>query len=508
MDREAHSPEWGLLGLRMEVLRGGLRRFRDGEAEGAGTVRRMARVLRLWGQDEGIPEIEGRGFRLEVCPEMEVPENGEALLALLDELLATEDGPGEVPGHLILAVEDEPAEATLLESALQAPGRAVEIVSTVAEAQEALAAGNVSLLILDLALPDEDGRGLLIQAREVDRNRNLPILVLSGNVRPETKSECLALGANAFFEKPLDAPQLAAAVASYLRRESERRAEEETDPLTGLLDRVHFRSLWAKRSFPEPTSVGLVGLDRFRTIRDRFGEGVSDAVVGAVASLLKEILPRTCVCVRWGVSEFLILAPGLDRTGTGALLNHVLKRLRNTGHADSRGETFRVTASGGVVELKPGDPMDLVILEAERRLAWAAGTGGNTLAEDAKPEEPATVLLAEDDPLSAGILQHRLESEGFKVLHYPDGALALEGAMAHQVSMAILDVKMPVMDGFELLGRLRKVPMYQDLPIMMLTSMGSEEDIVQGFRLGADDYMLKPFSPVEVVARARRLLRR
>ena len=65
--------------------------------------------------------------------------------------------------------------------------------------------------------------------------------------------------------------------------------------------------------------------------------------------------------------------------------------------------------------------------------------------------------------------------------------------------MAILDVKMPGMDGFELLERLRKVPAYYELPIMMLTSMGREEDIARGFDLGADDYMVKPFSPVEVL---------
>ena len=74
--------------------------------------------------------------------------------------------------------------------------------------------------------------------------------------------------------------------------------------------------------------------------------------------------------------------------------------------------------------------------------------------------------------------------------------------------MAILDVKMPEMDGFELLDRLRKVPNYYEIPIMMLTSMGREEDIARGFELGADDYMVKPFSPVEVLARVRRLLSR
>jgi DNA-binding response OmpR family regulator len=67
---------------------------------------------------------------------------------------------------------------------------------------------------------------------------------------------------------------------------------------------------------------------------------------------------------------------------------------------------------------------------------------------------------------------------------------------------------MPGMDGFEVLGRLRKDPRYSRTPIVMLTSLGQEADVVRGFGLGADDYILKPFSPTELTARVRRLLAR
>jgi len=133
---------------------------------------------------------------------------------------------------------------------------------------------------------------------------------------------------------------------------------------------------------------------------------------------------------------------------------------------------------------------------------------GDNPSGKAPGDELTTILVAEDDLLSAAVLLDRLEREGFRVLHFPDGVQALEGALAESVDLAVLDVKMPGMDGFELLENLRKVPRYHDLPIMMLTSMGSKEDIARGFDLGADDYMLKPFSPVEVLARIRRLLDR
>lgn len=150
--------------------------------------------------------------------------------------------------------------------------------------------------------------------------------------------------------------------------------------------------------------------------------------------------------------------------------------------------------------------LDDAVEEARALLEEAMEAGENTLAEKVGPEEAVTILVAEDDPLSAEVLLHQLKKEGFQVLHYPDGAQALEGALSNRIALAILDVKMPGMDGFELLESLRKVPAYFDVPIMMLTSMGREEDIARGFELGADDYMVKPFSPVEVLARVRRLL--
>jgi len=107
------------------------------------------------------------------------------------------------------------------------------------------------------------------------------------------------------------------------------------------------------------------------------------------------------------------------------------------------------------------------------------------------------------------VVKHRLEREGITVRHCPDGPTACRVAPQLRPSLAILDVKMPGMDGFEVLERLRAEPALRQMPVMMLTSMGSEQDVVRGLQLGADDYVVKPFSPVELVARVHRhLLRR
>ena len=116
-----------------------------------------------------------------------------------------------------------------------------------------------------------------------------------------------------------------------------------------------------------------------------------------------------------------------------------------------------------------------------------------------------TVLLAEDDVAIRDLLLHHLDREGFRVVAVGDGLAALRAARKG-ATFAILDVGLPGMDGFEVARTLRRDG--KDLPIMMLTARTDEIDRVVGFELGADDYVTKPFSPHEVVARIKAILRR
>jgi len=117
-----------------------------------------------------------------------------------------------------------------------------------------------------------------------------------------------------------------------------------------------------------------------------------------------------------------------------------------------------------------------------------------------------TVLVAEDDELLASVIRHRLSRDGFQVEHVFDGASALQALQARPFALAILDVKMPVTDGFEVLTRLRAdAGVNAGIPVIMLTAMGSEKDVVRGYDLGASDYIVKPFSPVELLARVKSL---
>ena len=116
-----------------------------------------------------------------------------------------------------------------------------------------------------------------------------------------------------------------------------------------------------------------------------------------------------------------------------------------------------------------------------------------------------TIALVDDDRNILTSVSMALEAEGFKVRTYNDGAEALRGLTAQAADLAVLDIKMPRMDGMELLQRLRK---QSAIPVIFLTSKDDEVDELLGLRMGADDYIKKPFSQKLMIERIRALLRR
>jgi DNA-binding response OmpR family regulator len=121
---------------------------------------------------------------------------------------------------------------------------------------------------------------------------------------------------------------------------------------------------------------------------------------------------------------------------------------------------------------------------------------------------PPRLLIVEDDVHMSYLLGYLAERERFTVEIIADGRKALERIDAGPaVDMVLLDVMLPYTDGFELLARLRTNPEWKDVPVIILTSKTREHDAVRAMSLGADDYLTKPFSPPELVARIRRRLR-
>jgi two-component system response regulator AdeR len=117
----------------------------------------------------------------------------------------------------------------------------------------------------------------------------------------------------------------------------------------------------------------------------------------------------------------------------------------------------------------------------------------------------ALILVAEDEPEIAEVIAAYLEREGFRTVHASDGRSALDLHLALKPDLVMLDVQMPRLNGWEVLAELRR---RGDTPVIMLTALDQDIDKLQALRIGADDYVVKPFNAVEVAARARAVLRR
>lgn len=119
-----------------------------------------------------------------------------------------------------------------------------------------------------------------------------------------------------------------------------------------------------------------------------------------------------------------------------------------------------------------------------------------------------TIVLIEDDPDIVQLLVHYLQTAGYQVHTESNGSAAVRAVREQSPAAVILDVMLPGFDGYEVCRRLRAEPSTAALPILMLTARGTEGDKVRGLEIGADDYVTKPFSPKEVVARVKALVRR
>ena len=122
--------------------------------------------------------------------------------------------------------------------------------------------------------------------------------------------------------------------------------------------------------------------------------------------------------------------------------------------------------------------------------------------------EKSIILVVEDDVDILQLVDHNLKSADFHVLTAQDGYQALSLAKKHLPQLVILDLMLPGLDGFEVCKELKRSPTTKNIPVLMLTARGEEVDRIVGLELGADDYVVKPFSPRELVLRVKAILRR
>ena len=479
--------------------------------ESVETVRRIAHSLRGSGATYGFPEITESARLLEEAEEAALVDYVDTLIHTLSAVHAGR----RRATTSILVVEDDEDQARYIVESLAAPDREIFEVHTADEAQAVLEEREVSLIVLDLILPDTDGRNFLLRLRDQFETATVPVVVLTVKRASQARAECFALGADDFIEKPVKPDELRETVATRLRLGSGLARENSRDPLTGLRNRASFhehfkRTRAALACSREPATVAILAIDQFDALARDLGPDGANEVVRHAAGVLAHALRSTDFLARWNGCEFAALFSKTTPAGAVMALGKALRALREDPFRASASRVFPLSFSAGVAAFSAGEILIDLLSEADRYLHLAQESGGGRIisSDDRLVPPRRKVLVAEDDELVRMVLQRLLERDGYEVLPFGDGRTALQGALENSVSLIITDGAMPAMDGFELVTRLRALPEYAGVPIVMLTSMGEEQDVVRGFDLGADDYVVKPFASAELLARLRRLLKR
>ncbi|HLY11217.1 MAG TPA: response regulator [Planctomycetota bacterium] len=475
--------------------------------EALGSIRRIAHLLRGSGGTYGFPEITECARRVEEAPDEALRE---PLVSLIETLRSAAGAPRDERAS-VLIVDDDVELAGFMKTLLSTPGREILTAHSGAEALAILETREVSLIVLDLILPDADGRNLLLKIRERVATATTPVIVITFRSADQARIECIALGADGFLEKPISPDALLKSVDAMIAAGTDGAREQRLDPLTGLPNRAAFlESFGRARSTGASLNLALIDIDHFDLIRELGDRKTSDEVLRRVAGVLSRTLPSSCQVARWGAAEFAVLLLDQDVAAASAALNDTLFALKSETVATSQGQTLQITFSAGVVPVPPDATSEEAIADADRHLYLAKQGGQERVVSPAdKIDAPRKrILLAEDDEMICLVVRRLLEREGYEVTTCTDGSSALRSAYENSYAVILSDIRMPQLDGFEFLRRLRDQEGAESTPVILLTSMGRDEDLHRGFELGADDYIVKPFSASELLTRVRRLLKK
>ncbi|HKP94660.1 MAG TPA: diguanylate cyclase [Fibrobacteria bacterium] len=479
---------------------------------GAESARRIAHSLRTSAAGHGFPALSESARAVEQSLPEELAHCLDRLLSELIKVSAV-PGPGDLPG--ILIVEHDAQMCRLLETILSGSDREITALGSAGEALAVLEDRQFALIILDLSLPDTDGRNFLMLLRERSATAGVPVIVLSGIGGPQPKTECFALGADAYFEKPLAPEILKAAVSARLHRSIEHRREARQDALTGLPNRASFcegfqriATLAARKQ--EPVSLALLDFDLLKRINDHLGHVAGDAALRHAARAFADALRRSDFLARWGGDEFSLLLPNTNLQGARSVLEKLFSALAAAPFRTQDGRPVPLSFSAGLISVPPECAVEKAMAEADRFLYLAKANGRARMVSEADPAgAPAQkILLAEEDDQVASMVMSSLGREGFEVLHCRDGESALRAALSTPCALWILDLKQEASPGRSLLTDLRSGWRGSRVPVLMITSLGADQALARGFRLGADDYLVAPFSPYELMTRVHNLLRK
>src|ERR1039458_5210063 len=384
-------------------------------------------------------------------------------------------------GEPILIVDDTPVNLKLTRILLVNEGYRVLTAASAEEALKLLRSYHPRLILADIQLPGMDGLELTRLIKQDERTRDIAVVALTAFAMKGDEQKAIDAGCDGYITKPIDTRTLGERIRQVLTRQ----AELETPAVSS------------------PAEQEAVSAVEMKALRRRFlveGQAEARAIFFDLAGTPDMAALGKCDLVVAYVGPGSGNPVWLGGPDTVAGLPTVLVGSRDN-----------LLALDPAVQAKAVDFLmdSWQPEEALVRLSLAIQHNAPRKAQPAPRMAGGgriRVLVADDDATVLALVRTALVNFGMECQLADDGPKALEAAGRWRPQAAILEVNMPGMDGYEVLAAMRA----ESLPVrvILLTARQQESDIVRGFTLGADDYVVKPFSPLELVARLKRLILR
>ncbi|MBG9447779.1 diguanylate cyclase [Cytobacillus firmus] len=427
--------------------------------------------------------------------------------------------------HLIQLIDDDISMLILLKDALESRGWMVIASTELEVAAEQYYDHRPDCLIVDINLEGESGFKFLESLQKHTRNKYVPKIMISVSNDRETRLNSYKMGAEDFISKPIDIEEFLLKIDRHLANKKLFDQSVMIDELTRVYNRRFFEDSLAvfmnelsrnHRTF----SLAILDLDFFKNINDTYGHPAGDLVLAEFAKYLKENIRQTDYVFRYGGEEFVVLFSGASDIESKIALEKILQ-----GFSEKRfeqcGNSFSVTFSAGVFMVdQPGIEKETILRAADQAL-YEAKQKGRARVEIGKADPIAQhkkklyVSVIDDDSIIRMMLTKVLSNMEFEhadldIQAFEDGRKFLHSNRIEEKGphFLVLDGIMPVMDGLEVMQEMKKSKRAKDIHVLMLTGRKSEQDIARALKLGAEDYVTKPFSLTELEARIQRLIKR
>ncbi|MDN9010350.1 GGDEF domain-containing response regulator [Brevibacillus laterosporus] len=422
--------------------------------------------------------------------------------------------------RLLLIDDDEVLRAYLI-NRLSQEGYLVEEAHNAEEVKRLLWEKTFDLIMLDLTIQPQSGYEIFDYVRNDPVLKWVPLVVLSGKKDRKDKIRCYRMGADHYVTKPFHFEELEACINRLLTRTQYYEHMAFRDPLTGVNNRRSFDhqlqvELAQTRRKQEPISIAFLDIDYFKKINDIYGHHIGDLVLQGVGHKIQQSLRATDILARYGGEEFVIAFPGTSAEQAAMVLERIRDQLQQAPVLQIDGQDFHITFSAGIADWDHIMPQHKWLELADRAMYEAKRQGRNQIVRaklklDKPLNEPEAnqkkcLLLADDDQMIRSIVRTKLAHLEVDIIEATDGKEALEAMRKRRPQLCILGGIIPGMDGFSLLRIIRQDQALRKMRIMLLLARNNQKDIIKGLSLGADDYMLKPFSMLELELRVKRLL--